>query len=215
MIVEVEQYYTGKDMLWMFSRGDRSVCAALLPVVAGEFNVRFDFNGGDKLNLYYNPTDTRFGTSLRERLSYKVFEDERLVSIITNEYKKCKGLFQSYEYAVMEFNGDKYCLYEVGLWKDGLFLCLYQNDRLVAIAEKELTTVNFKGKYHVYIEDETCIEPLFLMMIRYDITKYAVFDEVAIHSKKIKLVKTVQKELNAKFDPEFIERVKAQEGITY
>jgi len=213
MIVDLKQFHTPTDTIWAAIKNEDSLCVALLPIAGGKIDVNFDFKDGENLNLYFNPYDDRFGSTLRDRATYRVFKNNDLIGSIISLTEKCKGFLQSYEYTIMDYKGEEYYLYEVGLWKDGLFICLYHNGQLLAIAEKELTTVNFKNKYRLYIKDEACFKPFLLMLVRYDLTKYGNSLERAVHSSKTKLVKTIQKELIAKYDPEFIKEIKQQEGL--
>ena len=68
---------------------------------------------------------------------------------------------------------------------------------------------NFQDEYKIYATSDDFIRPIMALLIQYDMTSHGDVMEVAVRSVKHKKVNTMQKELIAKYDPEFIPRVKA------
>ena len=133
-------------MVWFATQKDSDpLCTAISPFEKGQINIELDYSSGDKTRLYYNPSDTSYGNSLFDRLSFKLLDaSNHLIGTISAENKKMKGFLQSYTYRVMRINDKAYYLYEVGFGSRGLFLCIYDGEELIAIAEKSLTVINYK-----------------------------------------------------------------------
>ncbi len=212
MIFLVEQVLTNFNMVWMATKDKQILCTAISKLQKGSFDVTLDYSNMAKYRLRYDPKEKSYGNSLKDRLSFKLFKENELLGSIVFENKKIKGFLKSYGYRILRIENDIYNLYEVGFGKDGLFLCIYKNDELVAIAEKNLKVINYKDIYKVYslIDDLSGIVPL---LLHYDVTAYGDLMEISLHSTKKKFVKTPQEELRAKFDPTFIPKIKSMEGI--
>ena len=108
----------------------------------------------------------------------------------------------------MMFDGDEYFLYEVGFGHKGLYLCIYRGEELIAIADKELTVINYQDKYTVYTKNDEFIQFIMPLIMHYDITKYGDVMDISLRSVKKSVVNTIQKELRAKYDPNFILQIK-------
>lgn len=213
MIFQLEQIKTGFNMAWITDAKGASVATAICPLQRGQVNVNIDYPDGSSQRLYYNPSDTSMGSSLLDRLTFKLYVGDEMVGSIVGKNQKVKGLFQSYPYRNMNFQGNNYYLYEVGFGKKGLYLCIYRDEKLIAIADKELKVVNFQDKYTVYALDQRDIPAIMPLLMHYDMTAHGDVMEIAVRSVKWKSVNTIQKELIAKFDPEFIPRVKRLDGV--
>ena len=214
MIFTVKQMKTNFDMLWFAEdKNGQNICAILCPFTKGYLDI--DFNYGENMcrdRLYYNPNSTEYGSSIKDRLSFRFFRDGHYMAPVEVLTKKVKGLFQSYQYRKINDNNQNFYMYEVGLGSKGLFLCFYKEDELIAIADKTLTVVNFQDEYKIYAISENFIRPIMALLIQYDMTAHGDVMDVAVHSVVHKKVNTIQKELITKYDPEFIPRVKAMQA---
>lgn len=209
MIIKIEQLKTNFNMVWMATIDDKSVCTAISPFEKGCLNITMDYQNGEKERLYYNPSDTSFGSGLIDRMSFKLFDsDNQVIGTVRGENKKVKGFLQSYSYRVFTKKDHSYFLYEVGFGNKGLYLCIYEDDELIAIAEKELTVINYKDIYTVYALSLSNLSDIMALIMHYDVTAYGDIMEISLLSVRKKKVNTVQKELISKFDPDFITKVK-------
>lgn len=213
MIFEIQQTRTNFNMVWIAEQGKKSIATAICPFEKGQLNIAIDYFDKDRFCLSYNPNDTSFGTSLLNRLSFKLIHSEKVVGSIVGKNQKVKGFLQSYPYRVMNFQDANYYLYEVGFGNDGLYLCIYKENQLIAIAEKDLKVVNFQDHYTVYALNEDDLKIIMPLIMHYDITAHGDMMEIAVRSVKKKKVNTIQKELITKYDSTFIMTIKQKDGI--
>ena len=211
MIFEIQQVKTNFNMVWIAEKEEKSIVTAICPFEKGQLNIMLDYLDKDKFCLSYNPNVSSLGTSLIDRLSFKLMHNEEIVGTIVGKNQKAKGFLQSYPYRVMNYKGVNYYLYEVGFGNDGLYLCIYKEDQLIAIAEKDLEIVNYRDHYTVYALNEEDLKIIMPLVMHYDVTAYGDVMEIAVHSVKKKKVKTIQKELIAKYNPEFISKIEQEE----
>lgn len=212
MIFIIEQVKTNFNMVWMASQDSNNLCTAISPFEKGSLNIIMDYPNGEKHRLYYNPSDTSYGSSLIERLTFKLFDGDILIGTVVGQNRKVKGFLQSYPYRVLKMGNEEFFLYEVGFGSKGLFLCIYKGDELIAIADKDLTVINYQDKYIVYTESAEYTSIIMTLIMHYDITAHGDMMEISLASVKKKKVNTIQKELIAKYDSSFIPKIKALEG---
>lgn len=213
MIFKIEQVRTNFNMVWMATENSINLCTAVSPLEKGCLNIIMDYPSGEKHRLYYNPSDTSHGTSLIDRLTFKLFDGDNLIGTVVGQNKKVKGFLQSYPYRVLKTGNEEFFLYEVGFGSKGLFLCIYKGDELIAIADKDLIVINYQDKYTVYSESSEYASIIMTLIMHYDITAHGDMMEISLASVKKKKVNTIQKELIAKYDSSFIPKIKAYEGI--
>ena len=210
MIVEIVQTKSNFDMQWEVREKDYHIGKCSSPFEQGRFCVDVNLSGYKPMKLYYNPADTTWGSHLSDRLSFKVFREDEKVGAIVGKTKKT-GFLKAYAYYDFLLDGKQYYGYEVGFGREGLFLCVYREEKLIAIVEKSLRVVNFKDKYTAYVENPVDLNVVLLLSIYYDATAYGDVMEIAVASIKEKRVNTVQKELKEKFDQKFMDKIKAME----
>ena len=182
------------------------------PFVTGKFEATVAIESGETVLLYYNPYDKSWGEKLQDRLSFKVLSNTGKLGHILGKTRKI-GFLKGYAYYEIVFGDEIYEGYEIGFGHKGLYLCIYKQERLIAVIDKKLATVNFKDFYTVYMECATYAMPVLAFLTYYDVTAYGDLMDVAVLSLKERIVVTPQKELIAKYDPDFIPRIKAMEGI--
>ena len=214
MIFKIEQMRTNFNMVWMATKDSTNLCTAISPFEKGCLNIMMDYPNGEKHRLYYNPSDTSYGTSLIERLTFKLFDGDNLIGTVSGQNKKVKGFLQSYPFRILKLSHEEFFLYEVGFGNKGLYLCIYKGDELIAIADKDLTVINYQDKYTVYTEKAEYTPIIMTLIMYYDITAHGDMMEISLVSVKKKKVNTIQKELIAKYDSSFIAKIKANEGIS-
>ena len=213
MIFTVSQVKTNFNMAWIAECDDKAVAGATCPFEKGKLTITIDYDKGVKDKLYYNPNETSNGTSLVDRLSFKLFSGEERIGTVLGRNQKVKGFLQSYPYRVLTIGEKDYYLYEVGFGRKGLYLCFYEEDKLIAIADKNLVVINYRDEYKIYAESDKHIEIIMPLLLHYDMTAHGDMMSISALSVKRKIVNTIQKELIAKYDPEFIPRIKAMHGI--
>lgn len=207
MILEIKQIGTNRNLSWEAYENGNKFCETLLVRNGGWFSAVSQYADGSRPELYFNPTDTTWGSKMEDRFSYKIRNAGQRIGSIVGQNKKT-GFLKGYPYYRIELMGEEYLAYEVGFGKDGLFLCIHKNGETVAIVSKELVTVNFRDNYTAYLLDPQYAQIAVLFTLYYDLTKYADFNEVAVHSRKEVRVKSRDQELIEKYDPSFIEKVK-------
>lgn len=208
MIATLKQLGTDREISYIvFDNHDQILCEIEAPFSTQSFYANFYYEGQLRQKLYYNPTDTQFGTRLLDRLSFKLFEDQEWVGTLIQKTQKAKGFLQSYPYYQIDIENRKYRGYEVGFGSKGLYLCFYQNDECLAVVEKELVTRQYQDIYHLYLLSEATLSALLPFLVYYDMTQYGDVGEYSLHSYKKTTLNTIQKELIKKYDPDFIQRV--------
>ena len=210
MIAALEQTKTNFDLEYRLSVGGRALCTAAAPFRRGEMTVEFTFAGGESHTLYFNPGDRTWGGSMADRLSFKILEDGALAGRIRGASQRT-GLLRAYPYYEVEYRGRRYEAYEVGLGARGLYLCLYEGERPVAMAAKALTVTDYQDRYTLYLQREELLALTAMVTVYYDLTCYGDLMELSVHSVKEYRRNTVQKELLDKYDPAFIPGVLARE----
>ena len=213
MIVDIVQTKTNFNMEWKANTKGKEIAVGVAPFIKGKFQVQIDYEKGRKIDLYYNPLDTTWGTKMTDRLSFKIFEANELIGKIVGATKKT-GFLKAYAYYDVTFEGKQYYAYEVGFGSKGLYLCIYRDEQLIAIIDKALKVVNFKDTYKAFIKNDSDFDIVILFTIYYDATSYGDVMEIAVLSLKEKRVNTIQKELISKFDQSFIDTIKAEEMIS-
>lgn len=216
MIFTFKQLLANQNSVWFFEDLQSNIlCTCTAPYKRGEINVQMDFhNTNETVNMMWNPSSTYYGSTLQDRMCFRLFtKDFVQTGQITFGNVKVKGFLQSYGRRTLHTATGEFHLYEVGLGSKGIYACIYCADTLIAIAEKERVVVNKKDTYTIYMEDSRFFKEVAQLMLQYDISAYSYDKEfVAVSIAKTKL-NTFSKELNSKYDPTYIERVKKNDGI--
>lgn len=213
MILDILQTKTNFHMEWIArSRSGEPVSTADSPFEKGRLRVQLSYAGSPESEvLYYDPADTTWGDSLTDRFSFKLLEQDDCVGLIRGKTEKT-GFLRAYAYYGMACCDRTFLACEVGLGKDGLFLCVYDGDKLVAIIEKTLKTVNYHDVYTAYIEDAAYVKVVMRFAVYYDITMLGDQMEIAVSQVTRTRKNTLQKEVLEKYDPAFIQRIKERDG---
>lgn len=213
MILNIQQTKSNFHMEWIAQRTTGELFSKVeAPFVTGKFEAFAAFSDATQLKLYYNPYDTSMGTALKDRLSFKVLQEGCFLGKILGKTKSV-GFLKSYPYYEITFDNEVYYVYEVGFGSKGLYLCVYKGDMLIAIVDKALRVINYKDSYVAYLLNEQYAKIVTAFVVYYDVTAYGDLMQIALLSVKERRVNTVQKDLIEKFDPNFIPRIKAMEGI--
>lgn len=159
----------------------------------------------------------------REKLAEKtatqvsdILKDSKRVGFIYPDLvAKKKVLFLSfgYDYFNYIFEGKEYTVYEVGLGQNQHYICVYSKNETVAIIHKEDKKHNYCDKYIIYALDEAILLDLSILTLYFDCIRYPDHGEFTGESYIDDSFFTTQNELREKYDPEFISRIKAMDGI--
>ena len=210
MIFTMKQEKTNFSMSWKVEEKGSTIAEIEAPFIRGQFIA--EIRRGDKVQkLFFNPRDTRFGTGLEERMAFRIHEDNAPVGKMVGRTMRTGRLLGGYPYYEVDYRGEAYSGYEIGLGREGLYQCLYKGDQLIFTAEKALKTVNYQDHYEGYLLDRKDLDVALPFLVYYDVIEYGDLMEVSMGSVKKKVVHTVSKELKAKFDPDFIPKVTALE----
>ncbi len=118
---------------------------------------------------------------------------------------------ESYTYWSLQLGAKKLNCYIVGEGKS-IYFCMYDvNQTMVATVEKRTPVKNGKSRYVMYIAQDDWLQPVVVMT---SILHQQIYDEDDVQglgSRSYRL-DTFQKGLKDKFQPEFIEQIKNQEG---
>jgi hypothetical protein len=127
--------------------------------------------------------------------------------------KKVLFFKTGYDYYNIILNGEIYNLYEVGLGENQHYYCIYKDNATVAIINKFDRIINDLDKYRCYILEDAFLLPTLLFCLFLESGAY--YDIGAIgNSDNLDVFVTVQEELNSKYDPTFIPKIKEMDGIS-
>lgn len=125
------------------------------------------------------------------------------------------GGLQSYQYRKVVINEVELTIYDVGVRKKGIHYCMYDsNNNMVATVVKRKKTTHSKSRYTMYIVNDEWYKYVALAVIMIHQQDYEKFkkDGEGLGSVS-RSVYTYQKGLLEKYDPNFIPRIIAQDGV--
>lgn len=121
--------------------------------------------------------------------------------------RKGSNFLNGIYYWTFEHLGEKFLAYEVGFGRKGIYLCIWDENQLVAVVSKDVHTKRFESKYTIYAEDTISPELLSICSLYWDLTRYYP----TTSSEEFHTLNTWQKELKNKFDPNFIKKISTKE----
>lgn len=212
MIFAIRQTKTGFDMEWQAGIGDEDMVYIRAPFSGDRFLAEIQAKDYSQ-RLVFDPSDLSFGNKLKDRLSFRLYENERYIGhLVGDTRRERRGLFAAYPYFAYQYRQIQLFGYEVGFGRKGLYLCLYEGEELIAIVEKKLTVTDYKDEYICYLLETRHSRKVIPFVIYYDTIQYGDVMERAVHAKKKDALNTIQRDLIAKFDRSFIPRVLQQDG---
>lgn len=147
----------------------------------------------------------------------EVLEGGRRIGYIYPDLvEKKKILFFSvgYSYFEFNFNGMSFQTYEIGLGAEQHYFCVHHNGQTVAIIHKNDRKVHYQDRYVIYALSDDMLLPMSVLLLYLDCTLYPDAGETMGGQYMNEEYISTDADLNAKFDPGFIPRVKALRGIT-
>ena len=140
-------------------------------------------------------------------------EERGGIEICFVETKKILFLSTGYDYRRVTLDGITITAYEAGMGAGAHYWCIYRDDReLAAMIHMSDGAVNYCNHYTLYLEDEALYPAVCLLALFIDCTQYPDIGEVSGLSVQGQSTVTLQKELLAKYDPDFIPRVMRRDG---
>lgn len=112
------------------------------------------------------------------KTKYKYYnENKELVGTlqhigISPKKEKLFQLPQTYQYDEFIFKGQTYKMYDFRKRGTGVFYCIYKDNNLVAMVERNLTVRNWLDQYKIYSLDDVDIDFLCLATSHYDYTNF-------------------------------------------
>ena len=116
------------------------------------------------------------------------------------------SIFTRYEYVEMSCLGRMYRMYVVGLGKAGYAFPIYCGETQVALIEKGCEVRNNLDEYELFCMDGFDL-PGVMLGLYLDTMMFANRGEVSTHSVKKSVTITTNKEIKAKYDPQFKDRM--------
>lgn len=182
---------------------------------------RFEIQEGDCIRATAVAPEFQTGLLSVDENNYELaFDGLRKVCITRNgepfaeivpqfcQTKKVLFLPVGYEYYRVTIGEKTYAVYEVGLGADKHFYCFYAGDEIVAIAHKPDQVKNYLDKYDCYLASEEHFLAVGLYCLFLEAGQY--YDMRASGNEENNTATiTLQKELQAKYDPNFISKVLA------
>ncbi len=157
----------------------------------------------------------------RERMDGKVttqvtdlMESGRRVGYIYPDLvpkKKFLILSFGYEYFQFHFEGKDFKVYEVGLGAGEHYFCVYRGEETTAIIHKADQKINYRDEYTIYALEPADLLALSVLNLYIDCILYPDHGEVCGEVVMDDSCITTQKELNDKYDPTFIPRIRAMD----
>ena len=222
-IIQTKNSYMAADMWaeWVAIHNGDMIARGVIP--CGRNIVGQDgFNGntgiliwifGEGYDQELQVSPYRPAESFRERFTWRFYENRELIGTIKQKTQKVKGFLQNYVYTEFQYKYKTYKCYEVGLGRKGIYVCIYRDNELVDVIDKAMKTVNYLDKYTCYLLYEEDSRAVIAYAMYYDKLKYSHEDEEVTHSVRWHALNTISKELLAKYDPSFIDRVKELRGL--
>ena len=170
---------------------------------------------GQRIDIKSTPHRERLNGKIATQVTDFMRAGERIGYFYPGIIEKKKILFLSFGYDcdIFHFEGRDYTVFEVGLGKDQHYICVYRNDSTVAIIKKEDIKINYCDKYTIYALDSSELLPMAVLTLYLDCTRYPDHGEIMDETQSDDSFLTIQKELNQKYDPTFIPKVKRLDGI--
>lgn len=113
------------------------------------------------------------------------------------------GLLSRFEFFFMNLCGRSYCLYQIGLGKEGMKYPIYEGESQIALIEKNTTVHNRLDMYCVSALDSNAGLVSFLFCLYLDMKEFSNRGEVSFASVEKTYRYTTKKRLKAKYDPNF------------
>lgn len=123
------------------------------------------------------------------------------------------GIKKRYYWWEIKISGKSYQMYRVGLGNNGYYYQLNQGDTVVAMIEKEIVVIDFCDEYDIYIDDAAAEKAALAAVAYIDLSFHNHYLEETARGKEKIIEITKLPEVLEKYDPNFIPRMRKQEGM--
>lgn len=240
MILKMKQEHSasegvGVKIEYSFYKGNQKIASfyAAEPPIVLPAKFEGNYKGENEYKVVLEKSNNCPAGYKEGMLSYKLKEEDGTkVDIVKYEYnhynlnneiigkikyitiypkKKLFEPIKAYAYQEFTFKGEKYEMYDVRINGIGIYYCIYKNNELVAIVERNLNVKNWLDNYTIYSLNEIDEEFLYLATAHYD---YVNFEERIFrqstgtyHTESGNGYIEFRKNILDKFNPEFIKRI--------
>lgn len=186
-----------------------------------EENFILEFASGYKERTYHSmyPVQTELAKELTANLNYMqkvnatfIFdENNHIVGRMMNKKNKFKGKLIPFYSMFLEYKNKKYNIWEVGFGTKGQYYVICdENEKTIAIMERAISNPFGTADFTIYSEIEDAYELVYAAVHYFRIYYYRKHDSIDVNSS---FPITPYKAVKSKYDPEFIPKIKALEGI--
>lgn len=117
------------------------------------------------------------------------------------------------EYNDIVLNGNIYKMYESGLGANQHYFSIYEKNNVVAVIHKDDRVVNYLNTYTIYAENKDNMDVALICAMFLESTAFCDRTGGIGNSIVDSPYYTAQRKLREKYDPSFIPKIKALEGI--
>lgn len=207
MIIHLVQKTSVSELSYLFTVGNKTVCKANAPRLRGDYNFTITMADGRQQLLCHAP---RASATLEGRNTYRIFKGKEQIGAMSTAVVSYGKPMDGYTYYRVEYEGEDYQLYEVSLGRQGTFICLWQDNRLVGISEKVPKAKKDNSiVYTMYFEELADFQLMIATVIYYDMASAPKTLEEKLLAKKNAVVGTRDEALLTKLDMGFIARIEA------
>ena len=143
-------------------------------------------------------------------------KQEFFTLIIANEQcilyycgKKGTNFLNGISFWTITYQVREYAFYEIGKGHKAIYLCIWENDNIVAISSKNTNCKKIGSEYDLYFENQALpLEIVLSINLCWDLMRFWPDSDEGSPT-----LNTWQKELKNKYDPDFIPRIKKLDGI--
>lgn len=209
MIIRCIQTSRQPKPAYSFKNENVKICSAVGATRHSPAKIEFSQKSYSLAKDIYKEKDTR-GLALTGITD--VIHEGRVIGRIyagTIPLKKILFMTIGYDYFGIDFFDQKLKGYEIGLGENQHYISIYEKERTIAIIHKDDKIIDYKDTYTIYLEDESYLEAVCLFTVSFDCARYPDIGEVSGKNIDNDVYISIQKELNEKYDPTFIPRIRA------
>ena len=222
MIIQIKSIQNYYHREWcVYNKTDKLICKAVLNFDDEKRWVIVNFSNGLSIKMLYDEKYNKkhfskkvkgFWNKMREKSSYRLFINESYVGFSNISSKKINDKV-GYSANELVFYDNKLTCYDVALGKEGRYSVIYKNDsEVVATIDKNLKIIDHEDSYIVYLDNPDYYYASVLQTIYWDITEFVNISAIS-KSLSYSFVYDPREAQRNKYDPGFIQRVKALDGI--
>ena len=161
-------------------------------------------------NRRYIPTKSTDGDSRRicGRYNSRVGNQGNIFYCVKKDFCFLKNI----SYWSISYNEKYYKFYEVGRKNEGTFYCVYLEDVIVSMIKMNPKIVYNSTQYEIFSEKDIPLELVSIITLFIDLIRHYP-ESRKRHTISNECRITIQKELNEKYNCDFISKIKFLEGI--